>query len=119
MSTHELIGVQCSNCSTKTFPKRSFCPSCRSTKLKDWNVPSKGSIYSYTIVNFPIDQYDDAPYYVGLISVEDTNKPLITAQLRVNETNKLKIGQNVTLFVNNKYGPFNRTIVVASVDDEV
>ena len=117
MSIQELIGVQCSDCSAKTFPKRTFCPSCRSTNLKDWIVPSKGVIYSYTIVNFPIDHYEDAPYYVGLISVEKTDKPLITAQLKVDEPNKIKIGQNVTLSVNNNFGPFNRTIVIASIDE--
>lgn len=117
MSTQELIGVQCSDCSTKTFPKRTFCPSCRSTNLKDWNVPSKGVIYSYTIVNFPIERYEDAPYYVGLISVESTSKPLITAQLKFSEPEKIKIGQNVTLSVNNNFGPFNRTIVLASIDE--
>ena len=117
MSSQELIGVQCSDCSTKTFPKRTFCPSCRSTNLKNWNVPSKGIIYSYTIVNFPIDRYENAPYYVGLISVESENKPLITAQIKVDDVNKLKIGQNVTLSVNNNFGPFNRTIVLALIDD--
>lgn len=117
MSKQGLIGVQCSNCSTKTFPKRTFCPSCRSTSLKEWIVPSKGVIYSYTIVNFPIDRYEDAPYYVGLISVEATAKPMITAQLKFSTPEQIKIGQNVTLSVNNNFGPFKRTIVLASIDD--
>ena len=117
MSSQEIIGIQCKDCITKSFPKRLFCPNCRSMNLSAWTVPSKGVIYSFTIVNFPIDRYEDAPYYVGLISVGSTNKPLITAQIKVDDANKIKIGQNVTLSVNNNFGPFNRSIVLASIDD--
>ncbi len=117
MTTEEIIGVQCTSCSTKTFPKRNFCPNCRSMKLQKWKVPTKGVIYSYTIVHFPIEKYDDAPYYVGLISVESDKKPLITAKLSFKDLSKLKIGQTVSLMVNKNFGPFNRNIIVASVDD--
>ena len=114
-SQQDIIGVQCLDCSAQTFPKRNFCPNCRSSNLTDWSVPRQGLIYSYTIVNFPIDKYDDAPYYVGLISVGSNKKPLITAQIRFSDADKLKIGQIVTLSVNKNFGPYNRNIVIASI----
>lgn len=117
MSTQEILGVQCTSCSTKTFPKRNFCPNCRSTKLLEWKVPREGVIYSYTIVHFPIEKYDDAPYYVGLISVGSDKKPLITAKLSFKDSTKLKIGQTVHLSVNLSYGFYQRNILVASLDD--
>lgn len=113
----DIIGIQCSNCSTKSFPKRNFCPNCRNTNLNEWLVPQKGSIYSYTIVNFPIDKYEDAPYYVGLISVGSERKPLITAQIKFTDVSKLKIGQIVSLSVNKNFGPYNRNIIVAKLDE--
>ena len=117
MDSQDILGIQCSDCSTKTFPKRNFCPNCRSTKLVEWKVPTEGIIYSYTIVNFPIEKYEDGPYYVGLISVEKNKKPLITAQIKFDDGNNLKIGQKVHLSVNKNFGPYNRNIVVASIDE--
>lgn len=115
MSSQEILGVQCTSCSTKTFPKRNFCPNCRGTKLKDWIVPSEGVIYSFTIVHFPIEKYENAPYYVGLISFESDKKPLITAQLSFQKEENLQIGKNVTLSVNKNFGPYQRNIVIATL----
>ncbi len=116
-SQQELIGIHCSACFTKTFPKREFCPNCRSRELTEWNVPQQGTIYSYTVINFPIDKYDDAPYYVGLIAVSSEKKPLITAQLKFKEGQDLQIGQKVTLAVIKNYGPYQRNIVIATLDE--
>ena len=117
MSIQEIIGSKCADCSNKTFPKRKFCPACRSTNLKDWLVPSEGIIYSYTIVNFPIEKYEDSPYYVGLVSTEGVNKPLITAKITFQNESKLQIGQKVHISVNKNFGPYNRNILVASIDE--
>lgn len=116
-SQQEIIGVQCSVCSEKTFPKRNFCPNCRSTNLVDWTVPNQGTIYSYTIVNFPIEKYDEAPYYVGLIAVSSDKKPLITAQVKFQKDENLKIGQKASLSVLNNFGPYHRNIIIATLDE--
>ena len=116
MDSQQIIGIECVDCSYKSFPKRLFCPSCHGKNLKEWKVPGQGTIYSYTIVHFPIEKYEDAPYFVGLIAVEKENKPLLTAKLLFNDEKTLKIGQNVTLSVNNKFGPFQRNILIATVD---
>lgn len=42
-------------------------------------------------------------------------KPLITAQLKFNDSNSLQIGQKVNLAVIKNYGPFNRNIVLATL----
>ena len=117
MSSQKILGVQCTSCSTKTFPKRNFCPNCRSTQLKDWAVPLEGVIYSFTIVHFPIEKYDEAPYYVGLISFESDKKPLITAKLSFQNEENLKIGKSVHLSVIKNFGPYQRNIVIATIDE--
>ena len=118
MESQAITGIVCSDCMTKTFPKRIFCPHCRSTNLTPWDIPSTGIIFSYTIVNFPIEKYEEAPYYVGLISVGEDKKPLITAQLKFFDLNKLQIGQKVHISVNLNFGPYNRNILVATLDEE-
>ena len=94
--TDKIIGQLCTNCQTKIFPRRSFCPNCRKTKFSDWEVPTEGVIYSFTTVNFPLDKYESPPYLVGLISVNEDEKNIVTARLKQNQ---IKIGQKVKLEV--------------------
>lgn len=115
MDSQEIIGIECKDCSYRSFPKRSFCPSCRSKNLKDWKVPLEGAIYSYTIVHFPIDKYEDAPYYVGLISVNQEKKPLLTAKLAFKNEKDLQIGVKTYLSVLKNFGPYQRNILVATI----
>jgi uncharacterized OB-fold protein len=113
----KIMGIQCRDCYHKTYPKRMFCPNCRSSNLNPWELPTTGFIHSFTVINFPLEKYEASPYFVGLISFEINTKPLVTVNLVSKNTNNLKIGQSVNLSVNNNYGPFNRIVLEATIND--
>ena len=41
--------------------------------INSWEYPLTGEIYSYTTVNFPIQGYENPPYYIGLVKLEEKN----------------------------------------------
>ena len=111
MNSNNVIGIECKKCHYKTFPKRVFCPNCSSTEHSEWIVPSEGSIFSYTIVNFPLSKYEKAPYTVALVAVDGSNKkPLITARLN---TSEISIGQKVNLSLDTFEETGDRLILTA------
>ena len=114
-STNTISGIVCTNCGKNTYPKRIFCPSCRNKNVKDWLLPTEGTIFSFTVVNFPLEHYTNAPYYVGLISLNNDNKTLVTAKIVSKDAQSITIGQYVTLLVNKFTESGELDILVAHV----
>ena len=112
MSNNNLTGTECKQCHYKTFPRRIFCPSCSGIEFNEWQVPNNGSVFSYTVVNFPLNKYEKAPYTVALIKVGDLEKkPLITARVK---TSEVTIGQNVNLTLEKYEETGDRLILTAT-----
>lgn len=100
MTEERILGSECQDCQTKTYPARIFCPNCRSQNNKPWEVPTQGEVYTYTKVAYPLAGYDNTPYNVGIIKVTDEDMPRVTARIDIPEGQEVKTGQKVTLTVN-------------------
>lgn len=114
MTNNQINGMRCMNCQQIIFPKRHFCKNCRSTELEDYQLPSKGKIYSFTTVHYPLSHYDNPPYYVGLINF-DNDEVIITARIQSPEEEKIKINQEVELSVKTFSESGSLPIVVATI----
>ncbi|MHA1991807.1 MAG: Zn-ribbon domain-containing OB-fold protein [Candidatus Hodarchaeales archaeon] len=114
MTKNPLNGKQCTNCQQIMFPNRLFCKNCRSTKLEDYELPTKGKIYSFTTVHYPLSHYDNPPYYVGLVTF-DSDDVIITARIESSDEEKISINQEVELSVKTFSESGSLSIVVAKI----
>ena len=72
--------IQCNQCQKLIFPIRTFCNNCRSSNLEKISISNKGILYSFTTVHYPLSKYDNPPYFVGLVALND-NKLKVTARI--------------------------------------
>ena len=89
-----LNALECNQCQKNIFPPRKFCNNCRSENLNEITLSKKGKIYSFTTIHYPLSKYDNPPYFVGLISLND-NKLKVTARIETNDLKNIKIDQGV------------------------
>lgn len=110
-----IIGKSCTACKNKIYPVRSFCPACKKTTFEDWLVPTEGTIFSFTKVNFPLNKYENPPYYVGLISMDPSNKPLLTVRIINKADREIKINQKVHIELKNYKESGQKRILTATL----
>lgn len=73
--------------------KKYVCPKCKKGKLEEIEVPSTGTVYSFTDIHIaPAEFAGIAPYTVALIQLDEARAKLT---VRVNE--EVKIGDKVEL----------------------
>ncbi|MGC8538689.1 MAG: Zn-ribbon domain-containing OB-fold protein [Candidatus Micrarchaeia archaeon] len=75
-SRYNLIGNKCENCGEVYFPPRVVCRNCgRNSKLVEKRLSGSGTIYSFTKIRSPPDNFSDiAPYTVGIIQLDEGPK---------------------------------------------
>ncbi|MFW9928328.1 MAG: Zn-ribbon domain-containing OB-fold protein [Candidatus Thorarchaeota archaeon] len=110
----QLEGCKCSNCDTIMFPKRKFCKNCSSNNLISFIIPNKGKIYSFTTIYYPLSHYDNPPYDIGLITLENIDS-LVTARIERKNSQDIKINQDVELFLTNFPESGNLPIIMAKI----
>jgi uncharacterized OB-fold protein len=74
-----LIGARCSLCEAITFPQASGCPRCGETQMHAFELPTRGTLYTWTTQEFlPKEPYlgsetpeDFTPWAVGYVQLED------------------------------------------------
>jgi len=49
-----LLGSRCTACDTHTFPRQGSCPRCGSTDLADAELPTRGTVWTWTVQRFPV-----------------------------------------------------------------
>lgn len=70
-----LLGSRCASCATVYFPKAISCrnPVCRDKAVSDAQLPSGGTLFSYTIQHYrppPLFRDDDwKPYAIGVVEL--------------------------------------------------
>lgn len=65
------ITTQCEACGRATFPPKSVCPHCWSSKLEWTDLSSRGHLYSWTRVHAaPTVFAADAPYSVCIVDLD-------------------------------------------------
>ena len=74
------IGVECSDCSKKSFPFTKRCPNCGSNNVGEYKLAEKGKIVQFSQINQTSEvMMDYAPYAIGIIELEDGIK--VTGQI--------------------------------------
>jgi uncharacterized OB-fold protein len=86
----KLMGTKCQKCGTKYLPPRQHCK-CGSSEIEWYEAPTKGKLFTYTMVTFPPDSMAKyAPYIVAVAELEDGSHLL--AQLTGVTPATLKVG---------------------------
>lgn len=103
----QILGSKCATCNTPYFPKSPVChnPDCTATLMEDCHFSGKGSLWSYSVADFPPPpphKYDEPfkPYVVGVVDME---KGLRLIGQMVDEIEEVKIGAEVELVIDTLY----------------
>jgi hypothetical protein len=94
MDRYRLLASRCLKCGRKYFPRRYKCISCGSEEMDTIELPRRGKVLSYTVINFPPKRYEKyAPYAVAYIELEDGTK--LFAQLTDVDLDNIHLGMEV------------------------
>jgi len=86
----KLMGTECKKCGEKYLPPRAHCK-CGSREVEWYEAPTRGKLFSYTLVTFPLDSMAKyAPYIVAVAELEDGSRLL--AQVTGVTPNSLQVG---------------------------
>ena len=97
-----LLGSRCSKCETVTFPRQGSCPRCTSVDVREWQLATRGTLWTWTIQCFPpksppyagaADAFE--PFGVGY--VELPGEVRVEARLTVADPARLRIGMPMEL----------------------
>jgi len=84
------MGTRCTKCNTKYLPPRQHCK-CGSHETEWYEAPTKGKLFTYTMVTYPPDSMAKyAPYIVAVAELEDGTRLL--AQITGVTPTTLKVG---------------------------
>jgi len=91
---YRLAGWRCNRCGTFHHNKPVVCRRCRSKEFTQVELPKKGKLLAYTVVNSPPKEFAQfAPYIIGVVELEDGTR--ILAQLTDFKDDELKEGVRV------------------------
>jgi len=94
---YRLEAQKCSKCSSVYFPPRKVAPgTLDGSSLEPYTLPNEGTVYTFTRIDVPPNQFKDAaPYVVGIVELTDGTK--IMCQIADTDEMELEIGQKVKL----------------------
>jgi uncharacterized protein len=87
----------CRACDRHVFFPRAVCPHCTSAALEWVDATGRGTVYSLTVVHRAAPGFDDAPYTVALIDLEEGVRMM--TQLVDAPAGGFSIGQAVELTI--------------------
>ena len=67
----ELRLQTCDACDNTYFPPRPFCPDCGSREVSVITASGQGTLYSYVINHLPSPGFDDGPYAIAVVELEE------------------------------------------------
>ncbi len=95
---YRLIGGYCEECGYKTFPKQKICPKCGSKRIKSVELPRKGKVITYTVVQTPPRGFEYyTPYILAIIELEDGTR--VFSQLTDIEPSEIHEGLEVEMTI--------------------
>lgn len=70
---HKLVLPRCNACETAFFYPREVCPECLSGDLSWVDSAGKGQVYSFTVIEQPVDRefLGDIPYIYAIIQLDE------------------------------------------------
>ncbi|MFH0748894.1 MAG: Zn-ribbon domain-containing OB-fold protein [Candidatus Bathyarchaeota archaeon] len=92
---YNLLGTRCEICGKTYFPLRKICPQCRRDgKPVTVKFSGKGTVFTYTVIRVPSDDFESyAPYAVGIIQLDEG--PKVTSQIVDCRPEDVHIGMSV------------------------
>ena len=92
----KLMGAECRQCSKIIAPPRPMCPHCFSQDLQWTELPTQGTLLTYTIIHIAPERFQDlTPYPVAIIKLQDgVHLPGI---LKVKALDTIHIGMSLTI----------------------
>jgi len=88
-----LSGTKCQDCGLVTYPPKAACPKCGSRNLIEIELPRKGEVLTYTILNVPIKGFEQyAPLIIAIIKLGDAK---VLAQLTDVKPEEVRVGMKV------------------------
>lgn len=85
------FGYECLNCGKVHYPKHGRCLQCKQRDFKKIELPSEGTLVTYTLLKAPPTGIDKSSLLIGII---DLGEVRYTGQLEV-EPNNLEIGMKL------------------------
>ncbi len=64
------------NCGAIHFPPRILCPECYSTQIEWVNLPTTGTVETFTHVEIPPEGFAE-PYYLAMVQMDQLEKPIL------------------------------------------
>ena len=62
----------CEDCGKLSFPPKTFCPHCWSTRIRWTGLSGRGRLYAQTMIHAaPAIFRDEAPYRVGIVDLQE------------------------------------------------
>jgi uncharacterized OB-fold protein len=103
-----LLGSKCATCGTVYFPKTAIChsPKCEESKVEDFGFGGKGTLWSYSIQDFPPPPPHkfDKPYEIYALGVVDFPAGVrVMGQMSIDNLEDLKVGSDVELVIEPLY----------------
>ncbi|MBW2291077.1 MAG: Zn-ribbon domain-containing OB-fold protein [Deltaproteobacteria bacterium] len=102
----QLIASRCSACGDVAFPRQQSCPDCSSDDVDEILLSRRGTVWTWTIQNFPPpippyagsgDRDTFVPYGVAYIELPEGIR--VEARLTENDPEKLSIGMEMEMVV--------------------
>lgn len=95
----QLIGSECEDCGTCSFPRRYICSVCHSNQLKDYKLEKQGKILNYTIEGVPqisvMGFEKRIPRVIAMIELE--KKVVVVGEIiEIEDLNSISVGDKVT-----------------------
>lgn len=93
---YRLLGSRCKVCGATSIGPRILCPSCGSDNIETISLPRSGKVYSYTIVNVPPAERENAgSYVIAIIELDDGTR--LTAEIVDCDPSEVYVGMPVEL----------------------
>jgi len=92
----KLMAAKCNKCGDVLLPPKPICSKCLTKDLSWVEVKNKGKLLAFTVIHVSPAQFQSmAPYALGIVKLDDG--PNLIGMIRGIETNKIKIGMNLTV----------------------
>ena len=86
------FGYKCINCNQVHYPKHGRCVKCKHTKFEKVNLPTEGTLVTFTSLKAPPTGIDKFTLFLGII---DLGEVRYTGQLLVEHIDELKLGMKL------------------------
>ena len=92
MSEKVPIGFKCRNCGKIHYPKHGRCLKCKHQDFTEVELPSEGTLVTWTMLKAPPTGIDKYSIYLGII---DLGEVKYTGQIEVDNPEDIKLGMKL------------------------